>query len=137
MSVIVENWPYLLISIAVMYFIARLVESNKPDVHKEIFDELQEIYAGLESKVDDYKFYSTGHLYTWTEYPRSDIESRLIGACQTYTYPAFFFVYSKPDYVFEIDEKNKHIFWVVGKKEFDFKSLKLYEGNGRYRDIHS
>ena len=132
-----SNWPYLFVIILGMYVFMRLIESNKSEVYNEAMKEVEKLYNRLEGDAKDYTFYSTGHPYTWTEYDKGELESRLINACKTHVWPAFFYQYSKPKYVVEIDEKNKHIFWVIGKSEFDFNSLKIYEGNGRYRDINS
>lgn len=116
------------------YFIFYQVSSLK---EKKVYIDrakrfIEQFYSRLEKSPSEYRYFTTGHPYTWVEVDINRFEKIVMGTIQYYPMLAGSWInyYRDPSVSLKIDEANSLVY-IVPKgqmfqpKEFDFDSTKL------------
>jgi hypothetical protein len=132
-----ENVIVMIILLWGMWTIRRYFEGAKKEAHQEVKAAIAQMYDQLQGDAKDYTFYCSGNAVVWIESSREDFETALLRSCRVYQPGFLFFFYLKPEFTFNVNEDRREIIYVLGKSEFDFRSKKIYLGDGKCRDIHA
>ena len=88
----------------------------------QAFEKFELILNSLKSPRADYKFYSTGHPYTWTEISEDEaLDMVKWSAIGLYGMPI------PPQLLLHVSEDKKAVYIITHQRKFDWKSLVHYE----------
>ena len=86
-------------------------------------DQFESVLSKLESPRGEYKYFSTGHPYTWTEISEDEVLDMVKWSTIGYRAP----LPIPPQLLLHVNEEKRAVYIVTHQQQFDWNSLAHYE----------
>ena len=93
--------------------------------NREALAKLNKLEAEIECDISEYKIYTTGHPYTWSEVTYDKKFDYIINSSGWDLYIPWW--HKACSFVTKVDEHNKFIYIVTNREKFDWSKLQHYD----------